>query len=94
MVYEFFRKTHADFFQKLLEERHVEFERFLDTESEQQRILFGIEKRYLKESNKSNYLTHAEFRNPFIRNKFLGIVMVIITLAVIAFAIFGYLSTK
>lgn len=94
MVYEYHKKTHADYFQQLLEDRNVEFERYLDTESEQQRILFGIEKRYQRESNKSNYLTHAKFRRPFIKSKFWGFLLVLVTFLIIALAVVGYIMTR
>ena len=94
MVYVFYKKTHADHFQKLLEDRHVEFERYLDTDSEQQKILFGVSKRWQKEANNSNFLTHAEFRKPMIKSRLLGVLLIVVTLAFIAVAIIGYFKSQ
>ncbi|MFK7807192.1 MAG: hypothetical protein AB8F74_05245 [Saprospiraceae bacterium] len=93
MVYVYYLKTHADHFQNLLQDRDVVFERYLDPESERQRILFGVSKRYLKDANQCNFLTHAEFRKPFIKNRLLGVTLVVVTLAIIALSIVGYIKS-
>ena len=94
MVYSFFLEEHADYFQSLLEDRQVPFERHLETEGKRDQILFGVEKRFLKESNRCNFLTHAHFRSPLIKSKWLGLIMIVITFSVVLLALIGYLKTR
>ena len=69
MVYEFFQNEHADYFEALLKDRKVDFERFLDDSNARKVILFGIDKRYMDKRDQSNYLTHAHFRNHILQNR-------------------------
>lgn len=87
MVYEFTTEEHADHFASLLKDRDVSFERHL----EEEKILFGVEKRYRNQSDKCNFLTHAAFRKPMIRNKAARYVLLIVTLLFIALGIVSYL---
>jgi hypothetical protein len=86
MVYEFSSEEHADHFASLLNERDVIFERHLEDE----KILFGVEKRYRSQSDKCNFLTHAAFRKPMIPNKVARFVLLIVTLLFIALGILSY----
>lgn len=94
MVYDYVNLEHADYFQSLLEARKVEFERFLDDESEQPRILFGVHKRFKKDANQSNFLTHAEFRNPMIKSRWWAWILLLVTFAIISLAVIGYFKSR
>lgn len=87
MIYEFVSDEHADYFQSLLEEREVIYERHL----EEEKILFGVDKRFQNQSDKCNFLTHGEFRKPMIENKAARLILVIGTLLMVLLGIISYL---
>lgn len=93
-MYEFFHEEHADYFQALLEDRHVEFERHLDEDGSRPITLFGIHKRFRKDSDSCNYLTHAKFRNPMIANKMWRWGLVLFGIGIVLFALIGYLKSQ
>ncbi|NNE55546.1 MAG: hypothetical protein HKN32_05970 [Flavobacteriales bacterium] len=94
LVYEFFHEHIADHFEALLQERNVEFERFLDEENDPPITLFGVNKRFRTQSDQCNYLTHAHFRNPMIGNSWLRWGLVIFGIALVTFALIGYILSK
>ena len=94
MVYEFFHAEHADHFEKMLVDRQVEFERHFDEGESPPVTLFGIEKRFMDKADKCNYLTHAKFRKPLIRNSALRWLLLIVVGAMIAIAFIGYFKSQ
>lgn len=94
MVYEFYVDERADHFEKLLIERRVEYERFFDEDASPPVVLFGVNKRFQTQGNESNFLTHAHFRSPMIRNKFARYALLIITIGMVALALYGYFVTR
>lgn len=94
MVYEFYHLEHADHFEHMLHDRQVEFERHFDEEEDPPLTLFGIEKRYVDVADKCNYLTHAKFRKPLIRNSALRWLLLLVVGAVITIAFIGYFKSR
>lgn len=94
MVYEFYVEERADYFEVLLKDRQVEYERFLDEDSTPHKTLFGIHKRYLKASNNCNFLTHAHYRSRSIPNRPLQWVLLLFMGFIVALAIIGWLKTR
>jgi len=92
-VYRFFIEEHADYFQSLLEEQQIVFERHIEVDEGQDKILFGVNKRFGKQALNCNFMTHAKYRNPFIPNKVLKYGLVIFTLAIIILGILGYINS-
>jgi hypothetical protein len=90
MVYQFYYSEHADAFEEMLNERKIKFERFHDEEGEAPRILFGVHKTHLKSANNANFLVHARFRKPFISNKWLKYLLLVVTFGAILLALIGY----
>lgn len=94
MVYEFFHLEHADHFEQMLIDRQVEFERHFDEEESPPITLFGIQKRYVDLADKCNYLTHAKYRKPLIRNSGLKWLMLIVVGSMITIALIGYFKSR
>lgn len=90
LIFAYKEKLHADFFEKLLDEEKIEYERYF--EEEDQEFLFGIAKRYQDKAINCNFLTHAKYRNPMIRSSFLKYALLIITFGIISIALIGYLK--
>ncbi len=94
MVYEFYVVERADYFENLLKDRQVEYERFFDEESSPPKTLFGVNKRNLKASNNCNFLTHAHYRSRSIPNKTMQWVLLLFMGFIVALAIIGWLKTR
>ena len=93
-IFQYGLEEHADHFQMLLEERKIPFERYLDEEQDPAVTLFGIENVHRGNAENCNYLCHAKYRRRMIPNRFLGILMVIVTGLFVLLAIIGYLKTR
>ena len=91
-VFVFREKIHADYFENLLHERNIEYERHYDDENDE--ILFGVHKQYKKETLNCNFLAHAKFRRPFIRSPWVKYILLIVTFAMTALAIAGYFLSR
>ncbi|MGC6532673.1 MAG: hypothetical protein ACON34_06685 [Flavobacteriales bacterium] len=87
MVYRFRDPEHAANFQARLEQESVPFERHEEEERDVLYIFYGVSKDYLKAANRANHLTLGEFRDKFIPNNAFRWAVVIVGLAIIAFAI-------
>ena len=94
MVYEFFHLNHADYFEKMLVDRHVVYERHFDEEESPPLTLFGIEKRYVDVADNCNYLTHAKFRKPLIKSGILRWLLILVMGAMITLALVGYFKSR
>ncbi len=93
-VFRFTETEHADYFESLLIEAEIVFERHIDSDSDYEKILFGISKRFGKEALRCNFLTHAKYRSPFIPNRIFKYTLVILTLAIIILGILGYINSN
>lgn len=93
VVFEFVSAEHADYFEQLLSDGNVDFERFLDDESNPPQTLFGVKKSYKDQALKMNFLVHAKYRRPFIKSTFLKWTLLIVTGAFLALAIIGYIKS-
>lgn len=93
-VYRFILDEHADYFEALLVQHGITYERFLDTEAENRVILFGVNKRFQKEALRMNFLTHGHFRKPFIGNAWVKWLMLLITTAAIVLAVAGFILSN
>lgn len=92
-VYQYHLTEHADYFEELLRDRDVPFERFLDTESGDPKILFGIKKTFYSEAMYCNNMCHAKYRKPFIPVKWLRYALLIFVFGMIGLAIWGFIRS-
>ena len=78
----------ADYFQQLLIEHNVDFEKQIDEKGDGT-IYFGIRKSEYKVAQNLNFLTHGKYRKPFIQDPFIKYLLLVITLGSICIAIIG-----
>ncbi len=91
----FFREAeHADYFETLIRERNVSFERDVDANEKGTLHLFGIKRDQMQVALEVNRLVYAKFRQPFISNKPLRIAALIIALFALGLGIAGYLISE
>lgn len=87
-VFFFKQEIHAAYFERLLNEHNLFYEKQIDTESDQT-IYFGVKKTDFKEAKRLNYLTIGHFRKPFIPDVFFRYFIIIISIIVLSLAIIG-----
>lgn len=90
-VFYFYAKEPADYFEALLIEQDIPYERGTGQDLIR-RHLFGIHKSYQEKAEELNNLTGNHFRKPFLGDmKFRNLVL-IFTLIVILIALIGFFS--
>ena len=90
----FFKKAeHANYFEVMLIESKIDFEKQIDKEGDQT-IYYGVKKNDFKAVQKINYLTIANFRKPFISDKFFRYLLIGISVFVVSLAILGAILSK
>lgn len=92
MVFKFHRKEQADYFEGLLHEAAIHYERHDDNENpEKIRYLFAAPKKHEDQLRYLNNLAIGKFRNKFIPDRGFRIFVFIISALVLGLAIIGYL---
>lgn len=91
----FFYRTEAEsaFFETLLIEHKIWFEKDTNEESEKARFLFGVKRDDLKTVKHLNNLAIGRYRKPFMPNKGLKYFVMIISFIVLTLAIIGFLRS-
>lgn len=79
----------ANFFENLLIEHKMWFEKFI--EEDQTKVYFGIHRNDFKQALKLNHLTTARYKKPFVPNKYFRWFMIFLSASLIILAIYGYL---
>jgi len=93
-VFFFKQIEHANYFEIMLVESKISFEKQIDTEGDQT-IYYGIKKSDFKQVKHLNYLTIGHFRKPFISDKFFRYLIFVISFLVLGLAFLGaYLSNN
>ncbi|MAX81012.1 MAG: hypothetical protein CL843_12670 [Crocinitomicaceae bacterium] len=92
----FFYKTEQEgaYFEQLLIEHKVWFEKDNDVESERAKVLFAINKDDLHRVKALNHLALGRYRKKFIPNSLFRYLLIIVSLGVLALAIAGYFLKK
>lgn len=106
-VFNFNTKAEADYFEQLLKEKNIWYEK--DEEEVEDKgvinlipsegktinmYLFAIKQRDFDKVQKINYLVSAKFRQPTIKNKYLRIGLLIFFFLVLILGIIGYLKSS
>lgn len=81
---------HANYFENLLIEQKIEFEKQIDHEGDDT-IYYGVRSSDFKQVQKLNYLTIGNFRKPFIADTMFRYLLISISLIVLILAIIGAL---
>ena len=89
-VFFYREKKRADFFEKLLLEKKIPFEKDLDELKNEPLYLYGISKGFLSEALECNFLTMAEFRQPLLgANKWFRYGIVVFSFLLLILALLG-----
>ncbi|MCT4582376.1 MAG: hypothetical protein N4A35_13260 [Flavobacteriales bacterium] len=90
-VFFFYIEEQADYFESLLKEKGIWFERDLEENRGKQMHLFGIKMTNLREVDQLNYLAIGKYRKPIFQNKYIRYGVVIFGLIIFILGIIGYL---
>ncbi|MBT4776469.1 MAG: hypothetical protein HOH13_01835 [Crocinitomicaceae bacterium] len=94
-VFFFREKKRADFFENLLIEKKIPYEKDLDDFKNEPLYLFGVGKSYLSATLECNFLTMAEFRQPLLgANKWFRYGIVIFSVLLLIVALFGLVLSE
>ncbi len=89
VVFYFYAKEHADYFEALLIEADIPYERGSGKDL-LRRHLFGIHKSHQETAEELNDETGNMFRKPFLADDVMRKMVLIITLGALAIALFGW----
>ena len=87
-VFYFKEQDQSAYFENLLIEEKIDYEKQIDTEGDQT-IYFGVKSADFERVKKLNYLTIGAFRQPFIPDKTFRTILIIISMIVLGAAITG-----
>lgn len=93
VVFFFYNLEQAAYFESLLLKENIVFESFLDENSKRKVMLYAIHKKYFRKALIQNDLSYAGFKSKFISQKWLRYAVLLFTLALTLFALFGYLKS-
>ena len=92
-VFFFYSEEQADYFESLLKEANLFYERDETEKNDAPYYLFGIKKKDLTAVYKLNNIAIGKFRSKFISNKTARIFIIIFGLITIAISVFGYIKS-
>ena len=89
-VFFFYIEEQANYFEDLLKEKNIWFERDSEVNKGKLMYLFGIKMTNLREVDQLNYLAIGRFRKPIFENKYLRYGVVIFGAVIILMGVIGY----
>lgn len=93
-VFHFARADQAGFFENLLIEHKVEYERHNDNKDNGLVYYFAIHKKFFKEVEKLNNMAIGQYRSKFIANSSMRWIIIVIGTLALTLAIIGYLKSR
>ena len=81
-VFFFKQEAHANYFELLLKEQQLAYEKQIDEEGDRT-IYFGVKISDFKMAKHLNYLTIGKFRKPFISDRFSRYLLITISIIII-----------
>ena len=94
IVFHFKRADQAGFFENLLIEHKVTYERFDENLETGMVYYFGVRRSYFKQVEKLNNITIGQYRDKFIPGSTLRWIVIVFGISVTALAIAGYLKSR
>jgi hypothetical protein len=89
-VFFFYIEEQASYFEALLQERNIWFEKGSELNKEKMMYLFGIKLTNVREVDQLNYLAIGKYRKPIFENKYLRYGVVLFGAIIILLGIIGY----
>jgi hypothetical protein len=89
-VFFFYIEEQADYFEGLLKERNIWFEKDSEFNKDKMMYLFGIKLTNVREVDQLNYLAIGKYRKPIFENKYLRYGVVIFGALIILLGVIGY----
>ncbi len=93
MVFHFDHKDQSLFFEELLKQNNIFFEKHIENEKNFL-VYFGVRKFDFQKANEMNNESNGKFRKPFISDKYLRYTVLTLFLIMIALAFTGMIVTS
>lgn len=90
-VFFFYIEKQANYFESLLNEKKIWFERDKENRGDKVMFLFAIKMTNIREVNKLNYLAIGKYRTPIFNNKYIRYIVVSLGIIILILGIVGYL---
>lgn len=90
----FYNLEQAKHFESLLNEENIAFESFLEKDAKKELMLYGIHKRDFRRASVLNDASFARYKKKFISNTWIRNSILIITIALVLFAVVGYFMSN
>ena len=94
LVYHFYREAQADYFEGLLKDHDIWYERANEEEEEKAIYFFGIRKDDKGKVERLNNLAIGKFRDRFIPYRWLRWITVLVSIVILGLAIAGFLLDR
>lgn len=89
-VYTFYEQQKADFFETLLVKKRINFQKDADKTEALEKYLFAIHNNDRDEVQELNIEAHKKFKQPFIPDKIVRVVILSLFFVMLIFACIGY----
>ena len=93
IVFFYYNLEQATYFENLLIKEKIEFESFLDEDAKRKVMLYAVHRKYFRRALIQNDLSYAGFKRKFIPQMWLRYAVLLFTLALTLFALYGYLKS-
>lgn len=94
-IFNFNSKDEADYFESLLTEKGIWFEKDVEQlETNTPLYLFGINSNDFEKVQKANFLVSAKHRQPTIKNNFARYALVIFFIFIVTIGLIGYIKAQ
>ena len=93
-VFFFYEEAQADFFEGLLKEANIWYERSLGEKKGEPLHLFGIKKKDLNKVYRLNNIAIGKFRRKFVPNKYQRIAVVLVGFIIVLIALIGFIKSR
>lgn len=94
IVYRFKDLKRANTFEVLLKENGLWYERSDPEEDEKAIVMFAVEKKHFKQTQKLNFLTEAKHKTFLIPHKGFRLIFVILMISILSLGVMGYCQSR
>lgn len=92
LVFKFTNPAMGLYFESLLEENNISFEKDDEGHGQNDLLLYGVKTTYREEAVRLNFLAYAKLRKPLIPNVYLRYTVLLFFGFLVFLAIFGYIN--
>lgn len=89
-VFKFFEEERSDYFESLLNEREIWYEKHIEEEEDRNIYFYAVRNDSFDVVSKLNFAVNGKFRKSFIPNAYFRWTVIILSIIVMTIALIGY----